>query len=319
MMVASAVIVPETELIATAPETVSPPQKKRRQSSHSSTSSTSKRPRLEDKAQESTNGVAAQTNGAHSAAPPPSAPASDRRKSAINVNDRQRSRRLFGALLGPAAKPANSTSKANPAQQRRQEAEKKQAARQAELAAHAEEDTRTLLAQREADQKLWDEQSQRLLWESERFRAPFLRTSGRDGECVIYWRPWDMTDSQKKIVEEQVREQEAKIVGEGGEAMPVVSQDAEKRGSVGGESGAVGTALDGADEAKPLSPAAASPPQEIPKPAIVVDEPVVAPETTEGATATELLDMPVDKDLTDDAEGEDVDVVVEAGEDAVIY
>jgi len=216
MMIASAVVVPESD--PKASPTGSPTLKKRRQSSHSSTLSASKRPRLNDDRQEA-NTAAVESIGIQSIVPPvetalPST--GDRRRSGANASERQRSRRLFGALLGPAAKPVVNTKSSNAAHQRGLEAEKRQAARQAELAAQAEENGRVLLAQREADQKVWDEESRRLRWETERHQARFLRTSGKDGECVLYWRPWDMTESQKRTITEQVEETKARIVGEGG-------------------------------------------------------------------------------------------------------
>lgn len=322
-MIASAVVVPEPE-----PDTnraAYPPLKKRRQSSLSSNTSVSKRLRLD----ESTQGVNSNALEANSASPVASvAPkvtpvASDRRKSATNVSERQRTRRLFGALLGPAAKPATAPSISNAAQQRRLDAEKKHAARQVELAAQAGEDARALQVRREAEQKLWDEDGRRLLWENDRQRAGFLRTKGAHGESVIYWRPWDMTQDQKKLVADQIEEVEARIVSEGGAVKAAVADNEKEEMTEDNYARPSKATVDDAvlgQEGETEHITTGSEPGPISSNAETVDAPEAAIEATlDLQIITEPPDVSKEKEPADELEGEEADVVVEAGEDAVIY
>lgn len=327
-MVASAVVVPDMEAESTTLDL--PSLKKRRQSSHSSTSSAAKRPRLDTNIHEPTGGTL-HTKSLSSAVSPPSSTArateSDRRKSATNVSERQRTRRLFGALLGPAAKSAPSKNLSNNVQQRRLEAEKKQAARQAELAAQADEDARVLLLRREAEQKLWDDEGMRLRWESERHKAAFLKTSSHDNELVLYWLPWDLTEDQKATVAEQIKTTDARIVGEGGEASTLAIVDGQDSMIRDDDQSLEQQRNDNASAPELMTTTNTNP---VKTGAVEADEikgnPVESELSTipNGTTNVEntgadQFNSSMDKELLEDPEGEEADVVVEAGEDAVIY
>ena len=154
-MISSAVIVPE-------PEDLPPPSPshKRRQSSLSH-NDPYKRPRLDTQSSREPNGHSLQ----------PSATSPPRRKSSITgsgaAEERKRGQRLFGALLGTLSQSSTTT-----AQKRRADIEKKQLGKLQQRDEELEEEKRRkrekLDVIRRKEQKVWDEQSVRLIFKSKR-------------------------------------------------------------------------------------------------------------------------------------------------------
>jgi hypothetical protein len=145
-MIASAVVVPEPEILPKQPS----PSLKRRQSSLDSESS--KRPRLDTRISQRSDDDRSPT----SAMSPP------RRKSSTigsgAAEERKRGQRLFGALLGTLSQTS-----AKPAHRRRDEIEKRQQdklrQKDEELADEKRRKREELDAVRRKEQKAWDRQS----------------------------------------------------------------------------------------------------------------------------------------------------------------
>jgi pinin/SDK/memA/ protein conserved region len=152
-MISSAVIVPE-------PEDVSPPSPshKRRQSS-TSYNEPFKRPRLDTQP----------SRDSHPRLTSPSSP--PRRKPSVTgtgaAEERKRSQRLFGALLGTLSQSSTTT-----AQRRRADIEKKQLGKLQQRDEELEDEKRRkrekLDAVRRVEQRIWDERSVSLSLEMER-------------------------------------------------------------------------------------------------------------------------------------------------------
>lgn len=152
-MISSAVIVPE-------PADLHPlsPSNKRRQPSPSYNDRL-KRPRLDTQSSQEPNG-----HTLHSSATSPL-----RQKSSITgrgaAEERKRGQRLFGALLGTLSQSSSTT-----AQKRRADIEKKQLGKLQQRDEELEEEKRRKREEldliRRKEQKLWDEQSVRLMFKS---------------------------------------------------------------------------------------------------------------------------------------------------------
>ncbi|KAK5714345.1 hypothetical protein LTR17_017201 [Elasticomyces elasticus] len=128
------------------------------------------------------------------------------RRKGIVTDEKQRSKRLFGALLGNLNQPGDRTSK------RRQEIE---ARRKAELQRQdderVEEKQRRLEAlaeHRTAVQKKVDEESMRIRHAYTLKMANFLQTSS---EPKLYYKPWELRPDEEDRIEQQLKEAEALI------------------------------------------------------------------------------------------------------------
>ncbi|KAK5128038.1 hypothetical protein LTR85_005155 [Meristemomyces frigidus] len=138
-------------------------------------------------------------------APKAEDPRDTRRKSGV-ADEKQRSKRLFGALLGPLNNSGDRTSK------RRQEIE---ARRKAELQRQdderLEDKQRRLeqLAQQRKDvQKKVDEQNMRMRHKDMLDTANFLQTTT---ESKLYYRPWDLRPDEEDRIEDQIKEAQDQI------------------------------------------------------------------------------------------------------------
>ncbi|MCJ1385734.1 hypothetical protein MMC17_008857 [Xylographa soralifera] len=193
IMVASAVIVPDP-----VDQPVSPPlTSKRRQSSVSD--SGSKRLRLSH--DESSNRDDAQTSSRTASKQAPAKEAN------VQVEERKRGKRLFGALLGTLAQSSSST-----AQRRRVDIEQKQ---QAKLKLQDEEyDEKkklrldALMEVRRREQKKYNKQSMQIRHSSLLATANFLQTKS---EPKLYYKPWDLLPEDEARIKVQIMEAEATI------------------------------------------------------------------------------------------------------------
>ncbi|ORY15147.1 pinin/SDK/memA/ protein conserved region-domain-containing protein [Clohesyomyces aquaticus] len=130
-------------------------------------------------------------------------PAPLRRKStvAVTAQERGRERRLFGAALGALSRPATT------AQNRRSQIESRQRAR----LQHEEEDNKQRkmermahrTAQREVEQKKFEESMIRVRHEALLNMAHFLKTST---EPVLYYKPWETTPEEDDLIADQISE-----------------------------------------------------------------------------------------------------------------
>ncbi|KAI5306211.1 hypothetical protein KEM56_001851 [Ascosphaera pollenicola] len=145
-------------------------------------------------------------NARPSAAPIDRAP---RRRSGPGAaaEERKRGQRLFGALLGTLSQAPSAA-----AQRRRAEAEKKQAARlsvrEGELDEAARAKKEELLAKRRREQVVLERQAMRLRHANMRAMARFLKTRT---EPALYYKPWKITASQERQIEDQIEEVEHTI------------------------------------------------------------------------------------------------------------
>ncbi|KAK3631748.1 hypothetical protein LTR56_016704 [Elasticomyces elasticus] len=128
------------------------------------------------------------------------------RRKGVVTDEKQRSKRLFGALLGNLNQPGDRTSK------RRQEIE---ARRKAELQRQdderVEEKQRRLEAlaeHRTTVQKKVDEESMRTRHAYTLKMANFLQTSS---EPKLYYKPWELRPDEEDRIEQQLKEAEALI------------------------------------------------------------------------------------------------------------
>jgi len=180
---------------------------------------------------------------------------------------------------------------------------------------------------REAEQNLWDHDGKRLRWEGERQKAAFLKTSGGNGDIVLYWLPWDMTEAQKATVAEQIKAAEASIVSEGGEVASIATADGQDFviNDDGQSLKPQSNDNQSASELKDISNAELMTIETADNEEVESNRATVQPSTISNGTnkfenaAADLSNPAVNKELLEDPEGEEADVVVEAGEDAVIY
>ncbi|TKA29887.1 hypothetical protein B0A50_03251 [Salinomyces thailandicus] len=172
----------------------------------------------------------------------PSPPRTSRRKPSA-VDEKKRSQRLFGALLGPLNHAPDRTTK------RRHEIETRRKTELAQQDVHNQVDAAQRLQRlREHRAKVLKEvvepEVRELRWRQVRVEAGFLRTKA---EPVLFWRPWEMREEEVERVEGQEREVEEMIGREreewegwrdgekrGGEVV-LDSQPAERMSEVGDE------------------------------------------------------------------------------------
>ncbi|KAI9886516.1 MAG: hypothetical protein M1823_001697 [Watsoniomyces obsoletus] len=121
--------------------------------------------------------------------------------------ERKRGQRLFGALLGTLSQNSPTT-----AQKRRADIERKQQSKLKQQAdeydAKQKEDLEKLLAVRKQEQKKFDEQSMRIRHSNMLATAHFLRTKT---EPRLYYKPWQLSPSEKSQIDAQIEDAEATI------------------------------------------------------------------------------------------------------------
>ncbi|MCJ1395534.1 hypothetical protein MMC18_008420 [Xylographa bjoerkii] len=289
-MVASAVIVPDP-----VDQHISPPlTSKRRQSSVSD--SGSKRLRLSH--DESSKHDDAHTSSMTALKQPPA------KEAIVQVEERKRGKRLFGALLGTLAQSSSST-----AQRRRVDIEKKQ---QAKLKLQDEEyDEKkklrldALMEVRRREQKKYNKQSMQIRHSNLLATANFLQTKA---EPKLYYKPWDLLPEYEARIKAQIMEAEATIERENmehGVQSPKLVDDSLQT---------TDTTMADVESEKPETVGQLTNDEEPPESSsisITNAQPVIESEmTVEASTTSE-----VPKDHVDDGG----DVVVEGEEDMVIY
>ncbi|KAK4897005.1 hypothetical protein LTR27_005252 [Elasticomyces elasticus] len=137
---------------------------------------------------------------------PPNTDTTHPRRKGVVTDEKQRSKRLFGALLGNLNQPGDRTSK------RRQEIE---ARRKAELQRQDDERVEekqrrveALVEHRTTVQKKVDEESMRIRHAYTLKMANFLQTSS---EPKLYYKPWELRPDEEDRIEQQLKEAEALI------------------------------------------------------------------------------------------------------------
>jgi len=228
-MIPSAVVIPQPEEPRPRNGSASPPPDLKRKLSHSFDHDR-KRPRIDT----TTNTDSLNYDEAkHS--PPAPVPTRDqtrsrtatspttRRSSTLDtgtaVEEKKRSRRLFGGLLGVVS---GATARSNPAHKKRDEIEARARERLKKETKEQESERRRrrseIEARREREQRRWDREGKELRWRNMRCTAGFLRTRA---EPSIYYKPWELTPDEEKAVERQKKEVEEVIRREGGLAEDV--------------------------------------------------------------------------------------------------
>jgi len=130
------------------------------------------------------------------------------------VEEKKRSRRLFGGLLGVVS---GSTARSNPAHRKRDEIEARARERLKKENEEAQAERRRrrteVEASREREQRRWNEEGREVRWRNMRSMAGFLRTTC---EPRLYYRPWEFRPEEEEVIEGQKREVEEVIRREGG-------------------------------------------------------------------------------------------------------
>lgn len=123
------------------------------------------------------------------------------------AEERNRGKRLFGALLGTLSQSSSPA-----AQKRRADIERKQQSKLKQQAADYDakkrEELDRLLARRRREQKKFDEQSMRIRHSNMLAVARFLHT---DKEPRLYYKPWKLSPSQEERIRTQVDEAEMSV------------------------------------------------------------------------------------------------------------
>jgi len=139
------------------------------------------------------------------AAATPTHPREERRKSKVG-DEKQRSKRLFGALLGNLNQPSDRASKRRAEIEERRKAEL-QRLDDEKLALKAQRLER-LAEHRKRAQRDVDEEAMRVRHRNMLERANFLLT---ETEPRVYYRPWELREEEEERVERQVKEAQAEV------------------------------------------------------------------------------------------------------------
>ncbi|KAH7329113.1 pinin/SDK/memA/ protein conserved region-domain-containing protein [Stachybotrys elegans] len=227
----------------------------------------------------------------------------DRRKSAAQ-EEKKRTKRLFGGLLNTLSQTSS-----NPQHKRRQEIERRQQERLQKQKVEDDEkrahDLSRLRSIRMAEQIVFEEEVMKQRQAKRLDLARFLRTRA---EPHLYYLPWKLTRDQKDTIDDQIRD--AKAANEEESADFARRKEAhEKRYGLSAQSR---TALSGAEaqEEPPLADAKAEKDKSTEDGAPSQQDPGTA-----GSGTAKRAVKPADREHAD----ESGDVVVEAGEDMVIY
>lgn len=212
-MIPSAVVIPgqESSHATNGDENgaSSSPSTLKRKLSHS-TSNDRKRPRVDtnsdslnyDDATKSTSPEDTRPKSTTQNSPP-------RRRQAPAVEEKKRTQRLFGSLLGTLSQ---SGAKSNPAHKKRDEIEARQRERlkreheEQESARKRKKDD--IAKRRRKEQRLWDEESEKLKHANMRAMGGFLRTKT---EPVLYYLPWELRQDEETLIQRQKTEAESLI------------------------------------------------------------------------------------------------------------
>lgn len=223
-MIPSAVIIPQPEEPRPRNGSASPPRDLKRKLSHSFDYDR-KRPRIDTTTNTDSLNYDEAKHSPPAPVPPRDHPRSrtatsptTRRASTLDtgtaVEEKKRSRRLFGGLLGVVS---GSTVRANPAHKKRDEIEARARERlKRETEEQESERSRRrseIDARREREQRRWNREGKELRWRNMRCMAGFLRTRA---EPSIYYKPWELRPDEQKAVERQKKEVEEVIRREAG-------------------------------------------------------------------------------------------------------
>ncbi|PNS15964.1 Pinin 1 [Sphaceloma murrayae] len=251
------------------------------------------------------------------------------------IDEKTRTRRLFGSLLsGPrsrlskrdASNPSHSSPTAPPALKddpklsRRLSIEARKrselAARDSEIAALQAKKLAALMERRRERQRAVEERDREREWEGRVVRAGFLRTKTEPG---IYWKPWEMTEEQEEELAKQRDEVRDEIEEERGtwresrerrrreeeEAMESKEKEMETVGETALDSDERGTAA-GENGEKPKGE--------------IADEDVAMDDRPQGGKVAGVGQSGVSNERRSATPSEDEgDNGVDAGEDTVIY
>ncbi|KAF4549253.1 Hypothetical protein D9617_22g065980 [Elsinoe fawcettii] len=148
-------------------------------------------------------------------------PEQPRKRLKAAIDEKTRTRRLFGGLLSAAPSRKRSTSDRKSsatggpteetlARRASIEARKRSelAKRDEEIAGAQAEKVAELNRRRRKRQVLLEERDKEREWDNRVMRAGYLRTRG---ELGIYWKPWKMTEDQEDEVEERRRKVEGEV------------------------------------------------------------------------------------------------------------
>ncbi|CAK1364904.1 unnamed protein product [Cercospora beticola] len=129
-----------------------------------------------------------------------------RRSSAKGADEKQRSKRLFGALLGNLNRPSDRTSKRRAEIEQRKKAELQK--QDDERLEDRQKRLERLAVQRKKEQIDVDERDMHVRHKNLLSKANFLQTRA---EPKLYYRPWDLLPDEEDLVEQQIKDAQAQI------------------------------------------------------------------------------------------------------------
>ena len=231
------------------------------------------------------------------------------------VDEKKRGKRLFGSLLGTISQSSVSS-----AQRRRVEIEKKQQAKLRALDEEHEEDKKKRLeaikAQRKIQQKHWDEQATRIRHDNLRAAACMLTTKS---EPKLYYMPYELSREQKETIQRQRDDAEQQIADELGLRRPL---DEVAQARLSPEQRTDASTSEGIHVNGETTLSAEAQKRPNAQDDAAAEHGGAEGETEIGANedAPVTNGEPVRADIADDDKAdENEDVMVEAGEDSVIY